>query len=274
MEINTGNQLKGYIRREIKGTPMHSNYGYNYYFCRSFLERLYGENPDTFILKGSLSQFSTLKQFTRPITDIDITTFDKVENAKEVIEDVISSSGNIKYTIKQKFVTTNATINYRIMCQFDQIAQMIEVDLRKEVNDAEVLKTDLPILFSKDNPFEVNTFSLEEHLARKIYISFLNLVLYEQLGKEFRRFKDFYDIYSILGKGDINHEAVAKRVREYISKDQFLANYTLKSNLFSDQFIKQNNEQYDLISKKNEFDSGIKLSDTTAVLNEYISRIK
>lgn len=39
-DFERGTQLKGYMQRETKEHNISSNYGYTYYFCRKFLERL------------------------------------------------------------------------------------------------------------------------------------------------------------------------------------------------------------------------------------------
>ncbi len=263
-----GNQLKGYIQREVKKTPMHSNYAYNYYFCRSFLERLYN-NGEKFILKGSFSQFANLKKFTRPITDIDIVTFENLKDAKDMIDHTLSEDGKIKFVLKQRFETTNSTINYRVLCIFDTIQHLINFDLRKEeILDFE--KMELPILFSKDKSFDVNSISLEEHLSNKLYICFLNLQLYNKTGKQFRRFKDFYDIYSILKYGDIDIDKTKDLLNHRVINDDLLSSYQFDDKYFNKEFVETNKALWVNDSKKYEFKSDVMFEEAVELTNEII----
>lgn len=272
MDFEKGTQLKGYIQREIKNNPMHSNYGYNYYFCRNFLQRLFDTN-DKFILKGSISQFTNLRTLIRPITDIDIVTPDNIEQANNTILSLTTSNDKISYKIKQKFVTTNATINYRIICKLDNIEHLITIDLRKE-NELEKQTKELPTLFSKDNSFNINTISLEEHLSNKLYISILNLQLNQKLGKEFRRFKDFYDIYKIMSLGNIDEKKVSDFLQHKIKQDQFLDEYSLQGNLFTKAFIDENQKTWELNKQAYEFDKNTSFEQAVEVTNETIIKTR
>lgn len=271
MEFQNSNQLKGYIQNERKQKNMGSDYAYKYYFFRNFLERIFSADMEKFVLKGSFSQFATLKQFTRPLTDIDIVTFGSVESAANTIENVLLRNDGIKFNIKQKFVTTNATINYRILCNFDNISHLITIDLKKDkVFDSQT--TDLPTLFSKDRKFDVNASSLEEHLAKKIYIAFLNYKLHTMLGKEFRRFKDFFDIYSILSKGNFDLLKVIELIKQNFKEDEFLRDYDLKGSLIDSSFVQNNREKWISDAKKYEFNKDVTFESAVDVTNEFLSR--
>ncbi|MDD4548116.1 MAG: nucleotidyl transferase AbiEii/AbiGii toxin family protein [Bacilli bacterium] len=264
--FENGNKLKGYIQKEVRNNPMHSNYAYNYYFCRSFLERLYG-NTEIFALKGSFSQFSTLKQFTRPLTDIDIVTFENIGDASDMIDQTISKKDDIKFEIKQRFVTTNATINYHILCRFDNIEHLIKIDMKKEEN-LDIDKRELPKLFAKDTAFNINSISLEEHFSNKLYICFLNLQLHNRLGKQFRRFKDFYDIYSILKLGNVDIDKVTDFLNEKVINDEFLNQYQFGGNLFDQKFIEHNRKGWEADSRRYEFNKDVTFEETVNHTNE------
>lgn len=272
MDFERGNQLKGYIQREIKEQPMHSNYGYNYYFCRNFLERLFGEvDKSPFVLRGSFSQLTTLGKYTRPLTDIDIITYDHLKSSTKQIEQILGKKYPIKYQIKQQFVTTNSTINYRILCSFDNIQHLITMDLHKDIIDERTRK-EMPIVFSKDRVFDVNTSTLEEHLANKFYVAFMNLQLNQELGKVFRRFKDFYDIYAILSLGNVDEKRVMELLKERIVHDDFLHSYELKDNLFDQQFVSQNLANWEVERQKYEFKKEVDFQDATKMANEFIEK--
>ncbi len=273
MDFERGTQLKGYIQREVREHPMHSNYGYTYYFTRFFLERLFNIAPEKFILKGSNAQFVNLKKLVRPITDIDLATQYSMESVNNIILELMLKNSNTKFSIKQRFVTTNATINYRIMCQLDNIQHLVTLDLRKE-SQLESTQQKIPILFSKDREFNVNTISIEEHLANKIYITILNIYLNQKLGKEFRRFKDFYDIYKILSIKAIDEAKVAHLVNQKIEQDDFLRTYQIRGNLFNNQFVKENMEKWNVDKKEYEFDQNVSFEQTVDATNTIVSKIK
>ncbi len=272
-DFERGTQLKGYMQRETKGHDISSNYGYTYYFCRNFLEKLYGEDPKRFILKGSFSQFANLGVLKRPITDIDVVTDGNIEKANDIIIKLTNTNDKTKYSIKQSFVTTNATINYRILCNFDNIQHLITMDLRKEEN-LETINIPLVKVFGKDREFNTNSITLEEHLANKIYVSLLNLQLHSKLGKEFRRFKDFYDIYWMLSLGDINEDKLSSKLTYKVKNDSFLKEYDLNGALFSKQFIRENRNLWDEDAKNYQFNESVTFDEATYATNEIISKIR
>lgn len=273
--FETGNQLKGYIQRETKENNISSNYGYNYYFTRKFLEKLYSNNSHKFVLKGSYSQFNSLEKINRPLTDVDIVTFDKMEYADDNIEEIINSNDKVKFKILNKFTTTNATLNYKILCDFDGKTSRISVDLKREYQDEYITKP-LPKLFSKDQKFDVNSITLEEHLANKLYIVLLHIKLYYVLSREFRRFKDFYDIHSILGMGIFDERKVIYLLNEKIKNDEFLRDYELQTNLFSNILTPQNEEKWLSDKKTYEYFENLSLKKLVETTSDFIEdkRIK
>jgi len=272
-DLERGSQLKGYIQRETKEKGMHSNDAYTYYFCRDFLQRLYEMNGDTFVLKGSMSQFVNLNTLVRPITDIDMVTADSMQQANDIILALTSEKDKVQYSLQNKFVTTNATINYGLICKFDNIQHKISLDLRKQkVSTRE--KKEMPVYFSKDQPFDSNVVSVEEHLANKIYMSVLNLQLNQKLGKEFNRLKDFYDITKILSLTDINEELVSDLLALRIKTDGFLQDYELDGNLFSKNFANENRELWNMTGQKLGFDESVTFEEAIDSTRDIISRTR
>ena len=47
---------------------------------------------------------------------MDIVTPGNIGEANDAVLSLVNSDNLLKYEIKQKFVTTNATINYRFLC--------------------------------------------------------------------------------------------------------------------------------------------------------------
>ena len=269
--IETGNQLKGYIQRESKNINIHSNYAYNYYFSRVFLEKLYNNEKMKLVLKGSYSQFIKLGNIYRPLTDIDIITFDKMEDAKDQIDQVINQNNDIKFKIINTFTTTNATLNYKILCDFDGKTGRISMDLkREEVLDFSDSK--MPVLFSKDKFFNTQSISIEEHLASKLYVVLLHLKLHSVLSREYRRFKDFFDIHTILGNTVIDEYKVMEILERKIKQDEFLRDYELNGPLFKSSFIENNQNNWDKDKKDLQFLSDTSFKEAVDVTNEFISK--
>ena len=269
--IETGNQLKGYIQRETNNLNINSNYGYNYYFTRAFLENLYNNIKMKLVLKGSYAQFVRLEKINRPLTDIDIITFDRIENAKQEIDNIINNTSNIKFKIINQFTTTNATLNYKILCDFDGKTGRISLDLkREEVLDYSQAK--MPILFSKDQPFNTKSISIEEHLASKLYVILLHLKLHTVLAREFRRLKDFFDIHTILGSSNIDEYKVISILKRKIKQDEFLRDYELDGPLFKKDFIEENKSNWENDKKKYQFLNDTTIDEAVDVTNEFINK--
>lgn len=269
--FDSGNKLKGYIQKEAKEKQIHSNYGYNYYFSRYFLDKLYNDPKTNFILKGSYSQFCSLEKITRPLTDIDIVTFNRVQDAKDGIDEIINTKDSVKFKIVSQHTTTNATLNYKILCDFDGKTSRISIDLKRE-DMLDVERVSLPTFFSKDEVFDVNSSSINEHLASKLYVVLLHLKLNNVLSRNFRRYKDFYDIYQILASGIIDEGKVMEILARKIRNDEFLNDYELDGPLFQKKFITDNQEKWNNDKNKLEFLNDISFEESVETTNNFISR--
>lgn len=271
--IETGNQLKGYIQRETNKYKINSNYGYNYFFTRAFIEKIYHNISMKLVLKGSYSQFIRLGKIERPLTDMDIITYNRIEDAKEQIDDIINNNdnSNIKFKILNQFTTTNATLNYKILCDFDGKTGRISLDLKRE----EILDyspAPMPLLFTKDKTFITQSISIEEHLASKLYIVLLHMKLYTVLSRNFRRLKDFFDIHTILGSGNIDEHKVFEILEKRIKEDEFLRDYELQGPLFKQSFIEDNKNNWEIDKKKYQFLTPTTFNDAVEVTNDFIKK--
>lgn len=275
MEFSNSNKLKGYIKKESMEYNIHSNYAYNYYFTRYFLECLtqLDLNDQSFILAGSVSQFCNLKTLVRPITDIDIVCFREAKHFEEKIQKVINHDNSVQFEVKNKFTTPNETTNYRIMCKFDNIQHLIKIDFKRDViNDRIIPNNTMPNYFSKDKPFEIATVSLEEHMANKLYIILLNLYLYKLENKEFRRYKDFYDIYNILSRGSIDSDRTIELLNYKIQKDGLLSKFSFNDSIITSNFVSENQKHWDDDKNKLEFKDDVTFNDTVEVYRGIIKK--
>lgn len=268
--FETGNKLKGYIQKESKEQGIHTNYGYNYYFSRYFLNMLYN-NTSKFILKGSYSSFANLKTINRPLTDIDIVTFHNLSVGTELVEETLNTKSDINFRILNQFKTTNSTINYKVLASFDDKEGRISIDLKKE-EALDISTKELPKLFSKDIPFDTQTISIEEHLASKIYVVLLHLKLNKELNKQFRRFKDLFDIHFILGRYDIDFDLTLELLKHKIKEDKYLNIYDLYFPYIDDDFIKNNQNIWDEDQKKLGFLDNSTFKESLDSYNEFIHK--
>lgn len=269
--FQTGNQLKGYIQSESKTNNISSNSGYNYYFTREFLQKLYNLDRKRFVLKGSYSQFVNLGKIVRPITDIDIVTFDKFSLGQEQINTVINESKEIKFKILSDFMTTNSTLNYKILCDFDGKTGRISIDFKKEEVEDSSLR-EMPVFFSKDKVFTTQVNSLEKHLADKLFVVLLHLRLSAEFSKDFRRFKDFFDIYRILSTSVVDEKKVMELLEKRIKEDEFLKGYSLTGPFFTQKFVEENKTSWKEDKKKYQFLTEDLFEDVVEKTNDFLRR--
>lgn len=271
MEFENGNKLKGYLNNESKRLNIHSNYAYTYYFIRRFLEKLTQNNAEKFVLKGSISQLTHTVKLTRAITDIDIVSpLDIIDSAYIIEKEINNKDIPINFRLKDKFITTNNTVNMKILCNFDQIQHLIKLDLKKDAKHTSIVKP-LPIIMKKDNPFDVNTMPLEAHIATKMYIILRNADNDLSVSKETRRLKDFYDLHNLL-QSDYNEELLDYYFEQICKErdDVNLANIDI--NRLGKNFVEENNELYLSDKKRYGFSDDIKFGDLVDEAKETISQ--
>ena len=243
MEFTDSNKLKGYLKEESKRLEIHSNYAYTYYFLRSFLKRLMQNHSENFVLKGSLSALIHTKSISRPITDLDIVShFDLIESSY-IIEKTIANNDDIKFKLKEKFITTNKTANFRILCNFDRIEHLIKLDLKKENSYKKIVK-DMPIILKKDTQFKVVTISKEQHIANKMYVILKNAEANNTLNKEMRRFKDFYDFYFLVKDHDFDEQEVRRLLNANFERYGEIKRENLVLESLNDKFIRENFDRF------------------------------
>ena len=244
MEFENSNKLKGYLSNESKRLNIHSNYAYTYYFIRKFLEMLYREHSDVFMVKGSISQMAHTMKMTRAITDADLASSVELIDSAYILEKTVHhNDDDIKFKIKDKFTTTNNTINFKILCNFGHIQHLIKMDLKHQA-PCDMVTKPLPIIMKKDTTYDIKTYPLEMHIATKLYILLRNADKSLTISKETRRLKDFYDLHFLL-QTNYNEEKLCKYFDE-ICKQRNDVNLDLVDlELLDKKFIENNQELYD-----------------------------
>lgn len=243
MEFENGNKLKGYLANESKRLNIHSNYSYTYYFIRKFLQKLYRNNPDVFTVKGSIAQLANTVRLTRAITDVDLTSgIDLIDSSYLIEKTTYDEEDPIKFKIKNRFTTTNNTINFKILCNFDYIQHLIKIDLKLDKSN-DIVKKEMPIVMKKDVKFDINTVPLEKHIATKLYILLRNTDKSIVISKETRRLKDFYDLHFLL-QTKFSEELVCKYFDEICKERNDIDLNQVDLDLLDKRFVDKNQDLY------------------------------
>ena len=143
--------------------------------------------------------------------------------------------------------------------------------MKKEIA-TDFSEVQMPTLFSKDKKFNTTSISIEEHLASKLYVALLHLKLHTSLGRDFRRFKDFFDIYTILGSTNIDEYKVMSILQFKIQEDEFLRDYELEGKLFNKNFIDDNQSKWDNDKKEYQFLTDTTFKESVEVTNELLNK--
>ena len=268
MEFENSHKLKGYLESESKRLNIHSNYAYTYYFIRKFLEILYREHSDIFMVKGSISRMAHTLKLTRAITDADLASNIDLIDASYILEKTVKKNDDeIKFSIKNRFTTTNNTINFKILCNYGHIQQLIKMDLKHQ-ESCDMVKKELPVIMKKDISFDISTYPLEMHIATKLYILLRNTDKTISISKERRRLKDFYDLHFLL-QTNYNEELLCK----YNESIKAVTVYNEEKQKYIDfwkkQYEKYPKEQSEIVSVVNN-----KLENGLIPLDEMVNLVK
>lgn len=271
MEFENGNKLKGYLHEESKKLNIHSNYAYTYYFSRRFLEKLLNNNEEKFVLKGSISQLSHTIKITRAITDIDITSpLDTIDSSYIIEKELNRKDIPINFRLKDKFITTNGTVNLKILCNFDQIQHLIKIDLKKDIKTNSIVKP-MPIVMKKDNPFDINTVPLELHIATKMYLILRNADKNLVISKETRRLKDFYDLHNLL-QLEYSEDLLQYYFNQLCEERKDLNLDNIDINRLGKQFVETNDNLYLNDKKRYGFSEDLKFENLVHEAKDSISK--
>lgn len=282
MEFRNLDQEKSFMKKEAKRlgiTPMAT---YTTYYARKLLEKLALINNGDLVVKGSFSQYVHLKELTRPVLDIDLSStlshhipinilfaaiYDTFSN--ELTFDLSTTPRQTKNGVYK--IPVVAKVKYE-----DAKEMVIPVPIDFKDNNKVIFETQFKAvepLFEGDQKFYINTPSFEEHIAEKLYIIAHNTR--EDIPNT--RVKDFYDIYKLFGKNYdedkfcLYFEAMVMMYG--MNLDDINADFLDK------EFVKRHLELWKMIKEKYQFvDKEVELSEavffTKAVLSEQIQKIR
>lgn len=282
MEFRNLDQEKSFMKKEAKRlgiTPMAT---YTTYYARKLLEKLALINNGDLVVKGSFSQYVHLKELTRPVLDIDLSSTLSHQIPLEILFAAIYDSFSdelifdLSTTPRQ---TKNGVYKIPVVAKVkyeDAKEMVIPVPIDFKDNNKVIFETQFKAvepLFEGDQKFYINTPSFEEHIAEKLYIIAHNTR--EDVPNT--RVKDFYDIYKLFGK---NYDS--DKFSLYF--EAMLMMYGMKledisAEFLNKEFVKRHEELWASIKEKYQFvDKDVELSEavffTKAVLSEQIQKIK
>lgn len=282
MEFRNLDQEKSFMKKEAKRlgiTPMAT---YTTYYARKLLEKLALINNGDLVVKGSFSQYVHLKELTRPVLDIDLSStllhHIPINILFAAIYDTFSNelTFDLSTTPRQ---TKNGVYKIPVVAKvkYEGSKEMvIPVPIDFKDNNKVIFETQFKAvepLFEGDQKFYINTPSFEEHIAEKLYIIAHNTR--EDIPNT--RVKDFYDIYKLFGKNydedkfSLYFEAMVMMYG--MNLDDINADFLDK------EFVKRHLELWEMIKEKYQFvDKEVELSEalffTKAVLSEQIQKIR
>lgn len=282
MEFRNLDQEKSFMKKEAKRlgiTPMAT---YTTYYARKLLEKLALINNGDLVVKGSFSQYVHLKELTRPVLDIDLSStlshHIPINILFVAIYDTFSNelTFDLSTTPRQ---TKNGVYKIPVVAKvkYEGSKEMvIPVPIDFKDNNKVIFETQFKAvepLFEGDQKFYINTPSFEEHIAEKLYIIAHNTR--EDIPNT--RVKDFYDIYKLFGK---NYDE--DKLSLYFEAMVMMYGMNLddiNADFLDKEFVKRHLELWEMIKEKYQFvDKEVELSEavffTKAVLSEQIQKIR
>ena len=257
MEFRNLDQEKSFMKKEAKRlgiTPMAT---YTTYYARKLLEKLALINNGDLVVKGSFSQYVHLKELTRPVLDIDLSStlshhipinilfaaiYDTFSN--ELTFDLSTTPRQTKNGVYK--IPVVAKVKYE-----DAKEMVIPVPIDFKDNNKVIFETQFKAvepLFEGDQKFYINTPSFEEHIAEKLYIIAHNTR--EDIPNT--RVKDFYDIYKLKG-GKYDKEKLSYFFYHMLLDRHKIDISHASVDHLNRQFILQHQQLWDNMSKKYEF---------------------
>ncbi len=279
MKFYNSEKFKYYLRTEaarLNITPMNA---YNTFFSRVLLERIVKVAENKLVVAGSLSQLIHLGRMIRPVTDIDM--FSRLSNEKEVIDILravfADSIEDLYFLLKDNYsVSSTGMLSLKCDAHFGSITHNIDLDIN--IGNSIIYEEDfkrVPRVFSTDTEYFAFVPSFEEHFAQKLCIVAETGAF---SGKTNSRIKDLYDIYQLHG-GTYDLQKFSLYFEKMLVARGKVAASDLTTEFLDEEYISQNQDYWDRLSKKYDFlDKEITLAGTVfytrAVLSEQLKRIR
>lgn len=282
MEFKNLAQHKQFLKNEAKRLKISVGAAYSTYYSRLLLERLALINLGHLVVKGSFSQYVHLKELSRPVLDIDLSSLENHEKPLELLFKAMYEASDDIVTFdlsKPPYQTPNGVYKIPVIARIKypeskEIIYPINVDFKE--NNSVIFETQLKAvepLFEQDRKFYINTPSFEEHLAEKMYITLHN----RKRDVLNTRVKDFYDIYCLYDQ-DYDKDKLALYFQMMLLMYGEDLN-KVDATFLNKEYVQRHLEIWEQMKRKYEFlNSEISLNEavyyTRSVLNEQIINIR
>lgn len=186
---------------------------------RTILRLSKSRYAEKFTLKGGIFLYALMDgEFARATTDIDLLAQginNDTDKMKEVFRDIFSvkTDDPLRYdldSLSAKSITEFKEyhgVNVSIDAYLDRTKIQVSVDVGfGDIVYPKRVKMDFPVILSEENPL-IYAYSLGSSIAEK----FEAIV---SLGYDNSRFKDFYDIYILSGKYDMDGSELMEACKE------------------------------------------------------------
>ncbi len=200
---------------------------------------------DNFFLKGGALMYAHERFKARPTLDIDFMG-DRIDRDKANIKQAIQTicrmecpedgvtfdSSDEQIELEEiSFEREYNGLRVHLTAHMDTITQAVSMDIGfGDIIIPEAVELDYPLLIEGLPPVNIEAYSLETVVAEK----FQTMI---DRAESNSRMKDFFDVYGILSKGNINMGLLAEAIREVFANRG--TGYTSNHPLFNPDFEKE-----------------------------------
>lgn len=273
------------VRDKLMNITKKQNSQFNIIVTRYYYERLLyrlslSDYRDKFYLKGGTLLYVTQKNLARPTLDIDFLGV-KIKNdllhIKDVFTEVCSinpdTADGVEFDIDS--ITTETItegkdysgVRVSLNVKLDTMRQRMKIDIgfgdTIVPSEVELL---YPTLIEDDQTISIIAYSLESVVAEKFHAMI-------ELASINSRYKDFYDIYTILLYSDIDMQSLTQAILSTFQTrhSQYVDNHII----FTEQFVNDATRQthWSKFLKNIDYKGDLPLSTVMKVINENLKPI-
>jgi len=231
------------------------------YFHERLLYRIYlSDYRDNFYLKGGTLLYALERQSSRPTLDIDMLAY-RINNNAQTFEHIFKKIGQLQYaddgvefdteslriseiTEEKKYVG----IRVKIEAKLGNIKQNLQVDIGfGDVIFPKPIEMDYPTLLDMDSPY-IKAYSIESVIAEK----FEAMISLAEMNS---RMKDFYDIFRLLQRQNIQKTVLQEAIKRTFENRQTVC--SPKHPIFEIDFAQkpERKKQWQAFLKKSNLDT-------------------
>lgn len=196
------------------------------------------------LLKGGNLLYSIQGNTARPTVDIDFSgnkISNDIEEIKKMFLQILSIETNDAIIFDTETLTVNEIneqnqytgVRIKVLAQLANIKQNIQIDIGfGDIITPGPITLDYPILLETFEVPVIHAYTIETVIAEKLQA----IIILAQLNS---RMKDFYDIYSLLNSGIINHKTAKEAIIQTFNNRNTPLNFD--SIVFKEEFYNDAN---------------------------------